>query len=62
MPDVTELKGHAVALRLHLDAVLEELRFYVANNGNEQLKPFVEDQVREFETVWAAFKEALAEV
>jgi hypothetical protein len=48
----TELSGHAEALRLHLDAVLEELNFLIKNAGNEKLKPFVEDQIVEFDQAW----------
>ena len=62
MSDVTQLNGHAEALRLHLDAVLEELNFFIKNAGNEKLKPFVQDSIAEFDVAWASFKVALAEV
>ena len=41
---------------------MEELRFYIANKGDPQLKPFVEDRIGEFDEAWAAFKVVLGAV
>ena len=62
MPDLKDLRNHHDALKLHIESVMEELRFYIANKGDPQLKPFVEDRIGEFDEAWAAFKVALGAV
>lgn len=62
MPSVKELRDHRDALKLHFESVMEELRFYMDHKLDPQLKPFVEDRIREFDQARAAFKDVLAEV
>ena len=48
---------------VQLSFVMEEgAALYIANKGDLQLKPFVEDRIGEFEEAWAAFKVALGTV
>ena len=62
MADLQDLRNHHDALKLHFESVMEELRFYIVNKGDPQLKPFVEDRIGEFDEAWAAFKVALGTV